>query len=227
MWIHRSISLLLLVPVVACQPKAEAPGASEPIKPMVVATQPPPPPPPPPATSLGSLDAVQRTDKATLHALCADGTPGFLGVVSGKPEGGGDPFTSEEVGGRTMFRGKPGVEIFNTNLSQVGLDLCEREGAARAGNQFVVLKFSGKRQRSVDDEMMKFLALSASGTFARVEGQSWIEDGSGKKYRNAAVVAKDGSCALAFEVPAGATGLTWHDGKTAYALEPHPREVAP
>jgi hypothetical protein len=191
------------------------------------------PPPPPPETSLGTLRTVERADKAPLHALCSGSGRAFLGVVSwsGKGEPPAEMIRNEEIGnGKSVYHGSPGLEVMNSDLGQTGLELCEREGAARTGSRYVILRFEGKQARSLNQagemsDFMLFEPRSASDTVARVEGRSWITDASGGKYEKPAVVAKEGSATLAFELPADAAGLVWHDGEKSYQLEPHPAEV--
>ena len=192
-------------------------------------------PPAPPETSLGRLVRAERGDKAPLSVLCQSGSGrAFLGVMVDNRKGkkSDNPLTTKSAGGgKSVFVVEPGIEVSNSNLSETGLELCAQSGPARAQKAFVILSFEGARSRGVNEagemsEFMNFSAVSASNLLARVEGQSWLGDSAGRKYSRPGVVAGKDRTQLAFEVPADATGLVWHDGKKrSFELEPHPRET--
>jgi len=70
-------------------------------------------------------------------------------------------------------------------------------------------------------------SVTAREYMARMEERSWLEEPSGRKYRDALLVVKKDAKQVTFEVRADGTGWVWHDGKAAaYQLEPHPVALA-
>lgn len=86
-------------------------------------------------------------------------------------------------------------------LTTSGLSSEERLEKAGKGKTFVILHFEGKGRPG--------------------EPKLWLTDANGKKYSEGyGYSKKKGTGQIAYEVPADATGLVWHDGKQAYKLEP-------
>jgi hypothetical protein len=156
------------------------------------------PPPPPPPTPLGELVSVERSTQTSIEVMC----PG---------------------GKESMLAANRGTEVFA--LSSMST-LCGIQEKAGAGKTFVVLKFGGKAKRNFNDEMFRFASVTDGKFLARIEGKSWLSDGTGKKYKDGLLKILKGDRLLSFEVPADAAGLIWHYGKNQYQLEPHPVEIA-
>jgi hypothetical protein len=51
---------------------------------------------------------------------------------------------------------------------------------------------------------------------------SWLTDAQGKVYKPGLLAGAPSKTVrqLAFEIPADASGLTWHDGEAAFPLKP-------
>lgn len=120
------------------------------------------------------------------------------------------------VGGGTLHANN-GAEVF-----QAAADVCSGKDKASKGKRYLVLYFEGRASRNLAKEFGKFVATSRSGFLARVDEQSSLEDGQGKKYKNGFAVSKKSTRQIAFEVPAQATGFTWHDGNQDYQISPEP-----
>jgi hypothetical protein len=194
----------------------------------------PAPPPPPPETSLGRLVKVERAESAPILARCyKSAMDNFLGtVVAGKtPEGGADAFELRKRGASEMYHAKRGFEVYVMLEGAMGQrpGVCPTVEKAGAGKTFLVLQFEGKAGRSTNEEadMAKFVGVGATRVLARVDSHSWLTDGAGKKYPSPAVVVGAEKRQLAFEIPADAAGLAWHDRKDEYRLEPAPAKVTP
>ncbi|MGH9863100.1 MAG: hypothetical protein ACRD35_06720 [Candidatus Acidiferrales bacterium] len=83
--------------------------------------------------------------------------------------------------------------------------IADVEESAGKGKVFLVLHFEGEPSEEAEDN------------------PQWLSDAAGKKYDEPFAFGKSGWSELAYEIPADATGLIWHDGKKAYELEPHPK----
>lgn len=156
------------------------------------------PPPPPPPTPLGDLVSVERSAKTSIEVMCPGGKGGIL-------------------------EGNRGTEVFA--LSSMGT-VCGVQEKAGTGKTFVILKFGGKAKRDFNDEMFRFASVTDGKYLARIDGKSWLSDGTEKKFKDGLLKILQGDRLLSFEVPADAAGLIWHYGKNQYQLEPHPVEMA-
>jgi hypothetical protein len=100
---------------------------------------------------------------------------------------------------------------------------------AETGKVFVILHFVGKASVELgagSERSMSGFMASLGATFVRTTDQSWLTDGNGNKYESGLIVTSPTNRQLAFEIPAEATDLHWHDGKQSFRLEPVPQAVA-
>jgi hypothetical protein len=102
------------------------------------------------------------------------------------------------------------------------------ERAASKGNVFVVLHFEGKPAEPKKEEsgMVTLQSgsdgrLEANDNSATGEPNIWLTDAAGTKYSDWSSFWEKESGVVAFEVPAGATGLVFHDGEE----KAHPIDV--
>jgi len=100
-----------------------------------------------------------------------------------------------------------------------------REIQAEKEKIFVVLQFED-RGRAHGVELPEFIGMGDGRPMSKVDQRSWLADANGKTYAPALLVIRRGGCQLSFEVPSGASGLVWHDGKKkTYKLELQPVEI--
>ncbi len=86
---------------------------------------------------------------------------------------------------------------------------------------YVVLIFEGKARRDFDKELADFRAALTPQAGAKPwqDPRSWLTDAKGRKYSNPVLAVRGHSRQLAFAVPPGADGFTFHDGEKAFRVK--------
>ena len=101
----------------------------------------------------------------------------------------------------TSIERKASVKYFTMYLTTSGVKSEESNLKAGAGQTLLVISFRGGSDEEIPED--KF----------------WVADSAGTRYRHKTIIAGDeGRQQVVYEVPEGAAGLTWNDGKRAIKL---------
>lgn len=98
---------------------------------------------------------------------------------------------------------------------------------AEEGKEFLILHFSGTSKLKLtasgtsDERLLGAMAGELGvASLVRSDSGSTLEDGAGNKFKTAYFSGTHLQRQLAFEIPLGASGLMWTDGKASFQLEP-------
>ncbi len=105
-----------------------------------------------------------------------------------------------------------------TEVYQAAANVCSSKERAGKGKTYIVLQFESQATRKLAKDFGKFVGTSRSGSLARVDGESWLSDVKGKKYKTGFAVVRKSTRQVAFEVPMEATDFVWHDKAQTYPL---------
>ncbi len=162
----------------------------------------PAPPPVPPSTSLGVLASTRRAETAELQFVCMGNSKDSA----------------------STFRLSPGVKPDRTSVEFMKMlyrynGICLSKEKPKKGNVYAVLSFEGEGTRKLSTNNY---AATPSRYIGITDEASWLTDAQGKIYKPGFLAGPPSKKArqLAFEIPADASGLTWHDKDTAFPLKP-------